>query len=170
MSYTDLYLLGATDPVGSSGEEDIVAVGARSFTGSTIDGDPEGSPGRDPLAGLNWPTFLTNDDAPAEPVEFGVQTAGVHNTTETLEVDVKVDVGADGVFADEDLQADYLVVKPPGAGGDVVVYDLSLADPFDNPVADYFADYPIYNTNLIGLVVDASRSACPTGRRRSRTR
>ena len=156
VSHGDLYLLGATDPVGSNGEEDIVAVGARSFTGSTIDGAPEGEPtGLDPLAGLDWLSFLTNDDTPAEPVEFVVQGAGVRNTTETLEIDVKVDVGADGVFADDALQADYLIVKPPGAGGNVVVYDLSLPDPFNNPVANYFADYSVYNTNLTGLVVDA---------------
>ena len=41
---SDLYQLGATDPVESHGEEDIVAVGARSFTGTTIDGDAEGLP------------------------------------------------------------------------------------------------------------------------------
>jgi hypothetical protein len=154
--FGDLYLLGATDPVGSTGEEDVVAIGARSFTGSTIDGDPEGLPtGNDALADFDWLTFLTNDDTPTEPVEFVVQGAGVRNTTETLEIDVKVDVGADGVFADDEMQADYLIVKPPGAGGTVVVYDLSLPDPFDNPVADYFADYSVYNTNLTGLVVDA---------------
>ncbi len=156
-SYGDLYLLGATDPVASTGEEDIVAIGARSFTGATIDGDPEGLPtGTDALAGIDWVSFLTNDDEPTEPVEFVVQGAAVRNTTETLEIDIKVDVGADGVFADDDLQADFLIVKPPGAGGNVVVYDLSLADPFDNPVANYFADYSVYNTNLTGLVVDAS--------------
>jgi minor extracellular serine protease Vpr len=156
-SFGDLYLLGATDPVGSTGEEDVVAIGARSFTGSTIDGTPEGLPaGTDALAALDWVTFLTNEDAPAEPVEFVVQGAGVRNTTETLEIDIKVDVGADGVFADDNLQADFLIVKPPGAGGNVVVYDLSLGDPFNNPVANYFADYSVYNTNLTGLAVDAS--------------
>jgi subtilisin family serine protease len=156
VSHADLYLLGATDPVASTGEEDIVAIGARSFTGDTIDGDPVGIPtGEDPLAGINWPSFLTNEDEPTEPVEFVVQGAGVRNTTETLEIDVKVDVGADGDFADDDLQADFLIVKPPGGGGNVVVYDLSVPDPFDNPVADYFADYSVYNTNLTGLAVDA---------------
>ena len=44
ISYADLYHLGTTDPAESHGEEDIVAVGARSFTGATIDGDPEGLP------------------------------------------------------------------------------------------------------------------------------
>ncbi|HEU4526826.1 MAG TPA: S8 family serine peptidase [Actinomycetota bacterium] len=156
VSFADLYLLGTTDPVGSTGEEDIVAVGARSFTGDTIDGVAEGLPtGQDALVGLSWLEFLTNDDEPTEPVEFVVQGAGVRNTTETLEIDIRVDVGADGVFADEDLQADVLIVKPPGPGGFVVVYDLSVADPFENPVAVYFADYSVYNTNVTGLAVDA---------------
>jgi len=155
-SHGDLYLLGATDPVNSTGEEDVVAIGARSFTGSTIDGVPEGLPtGVEPHFGLTWQQFLTNADEPTEPIEFVVQGAGVRNTTETLEIDVKVDVGADGVFADPAIQADFLVVKPPGPGGNVVVYDLSLPDPFNNPVADYFADYSVYNTNLTGLPVDA---------------
>jgi minor extracellular serine protease Vpr len=155
-SHADLYLLGATDPVNSNGEEDIVAVGARSFTGSTIDGTPEGLPaGTDSLGGLTWLEFLTDVDTPTEPIEFVVQGAANRNTAETEEIDVKVDVGADGVFADPDLQADFLVVKTPGPGDVVLVYDLSQPNPFDTPVADYFHDYSIYNTNLTGLVVDA---------------
>ncbi len=157
-SYADLYQLGTTDPVESTGEEDIVAVGTRSFTGNTIDGTAVGLPtGVDPLTGsLSWVDFLTNADAPSEPVEFVVQGAGVRNTTETLEIDILVDAGADGVFADNTLRADYLIVKPPGSGGNVCVYDLSLADPFASCSADYFADYSVYNTNLTGLAVDAS--------------
>jgi subtilisin family serine protease len=164
-SHADLYLLGATEAANSHGEEDLVAVGARSFTGSTIDGTAEGLPtGTDPLSdalnapdpGFTWIQFLTNADEPTEPVEFGVQTWGVHNTTETLEVDVFVDAGADGVFADEELQADYLIAKLPGPGGEVCVFDLSLADPFEDCTALYFADYSNYNSNLVGLVVDAS--------------
>ena len=157
VDWADMYLLGGTDGVESTGEEDLVAAGARSFTGGTIDGTAEGLPdATDPLADLTWVEFLTNGNEPTEPVEFGVQTAGVHNTTETLEVDVKVDAGADGVFADQDLQADYLVVKQTGAGGIVCVYDLSLADPFDECAEDYFADYSNYNANVVGLGVDAS--------------
>jgi hypothetical protein len=34
--YGDLYLLGATDDQESFGEEDLVAVGARSFTGPDV--------------------------------------------------------------------------------------------------------------------------------------
>ena len=156
VDYADLYLLGATDSVNSTGEEDIVAVGARSFTGTKINGIADGQPnGLDPLAGITWRSFLTQGDYPKEPVEIGVQTAGVHNTTETLEVDVKIDAGADGEFADTDLQADYLVVKTPDAGGNVCVYDLSMADPFASCAALYFADYTNYNGDLVGLVVDA---------------
>jgi hypothetical protein len=155
--YGDLYLLGDTDNVESVGEEDIVAIGARSFTGSLIsDGTPEGVPtGTDPLVGLTWQQFLSNGDEPTQPVEFGVQTAGVHNTTETLEVDVKIDAGADGVFADEGLMADFLVVKLPEAGGTVCVFDLSLPSPFDDCTHTYFPDYNNYNGNGIGVVVDA---------------
>jgi subtilisin family serine protease len=156
VNHADLYLLGATDPVNDTGEEDIVAVGARSFTGSTIDGTAEGVPtGTDPLADLSWQDFLTNDNTPAEPIEFGVQAAAVHNTTETLEIDIKVDAGADGVFADPDMRADYLIVKQTGVGGIVCVNDLSLADPFASCAEDYFADYSNYNANVVGLAVDA---------------
>jgi hypothetical protein len=156
-SYADLYLLGGTEAANSHGEEDIVAVGARSFTGGTIDGTAEGVPtGTDELVGLTWLEFLTNADEPTEPVEFGVQSWGVRNTTETLEVDVLVDAGADGVFADEDLQADFMIAKLPGPGGEVCVFDLSLADPFADCTALYFADYSNYNSNVVGLVVDAS--------------
>jgi subtilisin family serine protease len=154
--YGDLYLLGATDGVESTGEEDLLAVGARSFTGSLIDGQAEGVPtGTEPLAGLTWQEFLTNDDEPTEPVEFGVHLADVFNITETLEVDVLVDAGADGVFADEDLQADYLIVKLAAPGGQVCVFDLSAADPFAECSALYFADYNNYNSSVTGLVVDA---------------
>jgi hypothetical protein len=156
VDWADLYLLGGTDNVESTGEEDLVAVGARSFTGGKIDGTAGNLPDTtDPLVGLTWVEFLTNDNEPTEPVEFGVQTAAVHNTTETLEVDVKIDAGADGVFADDDLQADYLVVKQTGFGGIVCVYDLSLADPFAECTEDYFADYSNYNANVVGLGVDA---------------
>jgi subtilisin family serine protease len=157
--YADLYLLGATDPVNSTDEEDITGIGARSFTGNDVeDGNAEGVPtGTDPAGGLTWQEFLTDIDSPDDPVEFGVQTAAVHNTTETLEVDVLVDAGADGVFAgaDEGIDADFLIVKQPASLGEVCVYDLSLPDALDSCAATYFPDYSNYNGNLIGLVVDA---------------
>jgi subtilisin family serine protease len=164
ISYADLYQLGTTDPAAGKNEADIVAVGARSFTGATIDGTAEDLPtGMDPLSvilndpdpGLTWLEFLTSDDEPTEPVEIGVQTWGVHNVTETLEVDVFIDAGADGVFEDDDLQADYLAVKLAAPGGEVCLFDLSLADPFDECAALYFPDYTNYNGNLVGVVLDA---------------
>lgn len=154
--YADLYLLGAEDERQHRGEEDIAAVGARSFTGSSIDGEPEGvPPGNDALVGLDWQSFLTNADFPDEPVEFVVKSFREHATTESLEVDVLVDAGADGVFADPGLRADYMVVKLPGAGGNVCVFDLSAPSPFDECIGLYFADYSNYNSSLVGLVVDA---------------
>jgi subtilisin family serine protease len=161
-SYADLYHLGAVDGDNSKGEEDVVAFGARSFTGGDVeDGVAEGVPeGTDPFAEIGWLDFLANPEPPTEPVEFGVQTFGVHNVTETLEVDVLVDTGADGVYAgdDEDIPADYLVVKlaaPDSTSGDVCVFDLSLAEPFEACTATYFADYSNYNSNLVGLPVSA---------------
>jgi minor extracellular serine protease Vpr len=155
-SYADLYVLGTADPVASTGEEDIVAVGARSFTGATIDGVAQGEPaGTDALVGLTWSEFISNANVPAEPVEFVVEGAGIRNTAETHEVDVKIDAGADGVFADSSLQADFLIVKAAGSNS-VCVFDLSLASPFDSCAALYSADYAYYNTDLSGLPVDAA--------------
>ena len=155
----DLYQLGGDDTLESHGEEDLVAVGARSFTGTAPrDGVAEGVPhGIDAFAGIGWQDFLADPDPPGDPVEFGVQTAGVHNTTETLEVDVLVDTGADGVYAgdDEGIPADYLVVKQAAPGGEVCVFDLSQPDALDDCTATYFADYSNYNSNVLGLVVDA---------------
>lgn len=162
ISYADLYLLGAADDTSAFltkdlAEADVLATGARSFTGSTIDGVAEGVPtGTDALAGITWQQFLTFTDEPTEPVEIGVQFAGVHNITETLEVDVLIDAGADGVFADPGLQADYMVVKQTSRGGAVCVFDLSQADPFDHCTHTYFPDYTNYNGNILGIVVDAS--------------
>ena len=156
VDHADAYELGAEDDVESFGEEDITHVGARSFAGSSIDGVAEGLPeGVDSLVGLDWATFLENADRPVEPIEFGVRTQGIHNTTATLEVDVKIDVGADGVFADPELGADFLAVKTPG-GGETCLFDLSLADPFAACAASYFPDYTNFNTNVIGVVVDAA--------------
>jgi len=160
VSEADLYLLGATDDYESGGEEDLVAVGARSFTGSDLSDDSaEGVPGgNDAFGGISWLDFLADPDAPAEPVEFGVQTSGIHNTTETLEVDVLVDAGADGVYAgdDEDIPADYLLVKQAAPGGEVCVFDLSQPDALDDCAETYFADYSNYNSNVIGLPVSAA--------------
>jgi minor extracellular serine protease Vpr len=155
--YADLYQLGATSDTSTGNEEDLAAVGARSFTGSSIDGVGEGLPtGTDEFAGITWTQFLDAGTEPTEPIEFGVQSYVQHDTTETYEVDVKIDSGADGVFADPGLQADYLLVKLAEQGGTTCLYDLSLPDPYDSCVAEYFADYSNYNTRVVGLVVNAS--------------
>ena len=151
----DMYLLGTRSPRGSGSEADIAAVGARSFTGATIDGAPAGIPsGTDPYAGLTWQEFLTQDDEPTEPVEFGVWTYGIHNTTESEEIDVVVDVGADGKFADKQVGGDVMVVKLPGPSGTVCVFDLPST--FDTCDATYFQDYSNYNSSVTGLAVDAT--------------
>ncbi|MEA2499256.1 MAG: hypothetical protein QOH26_1661, partial [Actinomycetota bacterium] len=158
VSHADNYVLGDTDENGLArqfGEADITHIGARSFTGDDpSDGTAEElPPGTDELAELTWTEFL--EDSPlTEPIEFGVRTAGVHNTTETLEIDVKIDVGADGNFADDGIGADFLAVKIPGTGK-TCLYDLSDQDPFAACAAEWFPDYSNYNTNVNGIVVDA---------------
>ncbi len=154
--YADMYLLGAEDPGRSAGAEgDLVAVGARSFTGASVDGQPEGiPPGAEPLVGLDWLTFLTNADTPTEPIEFAAVGADVHNITETTEVDVLVDVGADGDFADEEIGADALIVKQfEGGTGGVCVF--LLPSDFSECDALYFQDYSNYNASVWGIPVDA---------------
>ncbi len=159
VSQADLYNLGYEDDELTRNEADIVAVGARSFTGPSVeDATAEGVPGgSDAFAGIGFLDFIADPDPPSEPIEFGVQASRIHNTTETLQVDVLVDVGADGVFAgdDEGLQGDYLISKPAAAGGEVCVFDLSQPDALDDCAETYFADYSNYNSNLTGLVVSA---------------
>ncbi len=154
-TYADLYVLGTRDRKGPGTEGDIAAVGARSFTGASIDGVAEGVPtGTDALAGITWQEFLTFDDEPTEPVEFGVVTHGVRNTTETQEIDVVIDVGADGVIADPLIGGDALLVKLPfGNFGAVCLFLLPSA--FDACDALYFPDYSNYNSQITGLPVDA---------------
>jgi subtilisin family serine protease len=159
--FADVYLLGAEDPVGDEGatlEGDLVAVGARTFVGATVNGRGRGVPGgTEPLVGLPWPVFLTNaSDPPTEIIEFGVVGADVHNITETTQVEVFVDVGADGVFADDQLRADFVIRKGmDGHTGGVCVDDLSTdADECGSDA--YFQDYSNYNASIWGLPVDAS--------------
>lgn len=156
-SFADLYLLGATDPVGSKLEDDIVAIGARSFSGPAVDGVPVGVPnGAEGLLGLTWLDFLTLTDTPAEPVEFVVQTAGIHSISDMVETDVVIDVGADGVFADDGIGGDALLVKLPGSGsaGDTCLF--LLPSDFSACDAEYFADYSVYNSALNGVAADAA--------------
>ncbi|MEA2460359.1 MAG: hypothetical protein QOH90_536 [Actinomycetota bacterium] len=157
-SHADNYIWGADDEVGLArqfAEADITHIGARSFTGDDPnDGDAAGLPGgTDELQGLKWTEFLEDSDL-NEPIEFGVSTAGVHNTTETLEIDVLIDVGADGNFANDAIGADFLAVKVPG-NGKTCLYDLSEQDPFAACAAEWFPDYSNYNSAVNGVVVDA---------------
>ena len=96
----------------------------------------EGVPtGTDEFAGITWQRFLADPDGPRSRSSSGSSHGGVHNTTETLEVDVLVDAGADGVYADEEMQADYLLVKQAAPGGEVCVFDLSAPNPLDDCTA-----------------------------------
>ncbi len=155
LKYADLYLLGDEDPAGSGAEGDIVAIGARSFVGVSVEGDAAGlPPGTDAFAGVTWTQFLTQIDEPTEPIEFVVVGASPHNITETTEVDVLIDVGADGVFADPSLGGDVLVVKfPEGGTGTVCVFN--LPSDFSACDATYFQDYSNYNASVWGIAVDA---------------
>lgn len=154
-SFADTYLLGAQDELGSRGEEDVTDIGARSFVGPSIDGTARGlPPDSDPLFDLPWTQFLAQADEPKEPIEFAVRTSGIHSTSQSMEVDVLIDAGADGVFADPQLRADYVLSSLPG--NVVCLFDLSTPVPFSKCAAEYFQDYRTFNTNLIGLPVDVS--------------
>jgi hypothetical protein len=119
-------------------------------------------PGADALAGIDWLSFLTSADTPAEPIEFVVAGADPHNITETTEIDVLIDVGADGVFADSGLDADVLVVKlPEGGTGQVCVF--VLPSDFSACDATYFQDYSNYNASVWGIPVDVGVLGVTTG-------
>jgi minor extracellular serine protease Vpr len=161
--YADLYLLGAEDPTDDGSEGDLVAIGARSFVGAAVDGTAEGMPtGTDAFAEILWHEFLTQVDEPTEAIGFLAVGADTHNTTETTEIDVLVDLGADGNFADDAIGADVLVVKLfQGAGGTVCVFD--LPSDFSACDATYFQDYSNYNADIWGLVVDAGALGVTNG-------
>jgi subtilisin family serine protease len=156
VSFADLYELGAQESGGPIAEGNLVAVGARSFVGPNVDGVAEGVPtGTDPYAGITWQQFLTSASEPTEPVEFVAVGDALHNTTETTEVDVLVDVGADGVFADTHLHADVLIVKRfEGFTGTTCLF--TLPSDFSACDAEYFQDYSNYNASVWGIPVDAS--------------
>ena len=163
LGFADLYLLGDTDPADGGGESDLVAVGARTFTGAQIDGTPEGVPaGLDSLAGIDWLSFLTASDTPSEPIEFVAVAAGVHNITETTEIDVLVDIGADGNFADDTLGADAILVKfAEGGTGTMCLFN--LPSDFSACDTEYFQDYSNYNASVWGIPVDAGALGLTNG-------
>ena len=163
LGYADLYLLGAEDPVEDGGDGDLVAIGARTFTGAQIDGTPEGVPdGTDALAGIGWLDFLTSSDTPSEPIEFAVVGARNHNITETTEVDVLIDIGADGNFSDDTIGGDAVLVKFPEGGTGVTCLFLLPSD-FSACDAEYFQDYSNYNASIWGLPVDAGALGLTNG-------
>ncbi len=88
--------------------------------------------------------------------------ADTHNITETTEIDVLIDVGADGVFADSALDADVLVVKlADGGTGQVCVF--VLPSDFSACDATYFQDYSNYNASVWGIPVDVGVLGVTTG-------
>jgi subtilisin family serine protease len=153
----DAYLLGGKDGGGDIGvpEADVSHFGVRSYTGRRIGDGPRGLPSEtDAHSGATWKQFLTANDELREPIEFLVRTRRSHQTTETLEISVAIDVGADGEFESSVYKADYLAVKLPFRDG-TCVYDMSLERPFRTCKQSYLSDYSRYNSNLTGIVVNA---------------
>ena len=164
LNYADLYLLGATSPEDIGGEADIAAIGARTFVGAQVDGVAEGLPeGTDPLAGLTFLEFVTQVDEPTELIEFVVQSHDPHNNSDTQEVDVLIDVGADGNFSDDTIGADAMLILLPGTGSGGTVCLFDLPSTFEACDATYFAHYSIYNSDLVGLPVDAGALGLTNG-------
>ncbi|MGH2754321.1 MAG: hypothetical protein ACRDLB_07785, partial [Actinomycetota bacterium] len=151
VDHADIYLLDEEDGAETGGEEDITHAGVRSFAGPTVGDDPVGVPtGTDPAGEIDWLSFLTNVNTPAEPIEFAIRAAAVHTTTEAYEANVVIDVGNDGDFADDELNGDFLAVKT--RTGETCLVDLSAPD---ECAALYFPDYSNFNSNLSGIVIDA---------------
>lgn len=143
--------LGALDESESGHEADISHVAARSFAGDAIDGVASGWPGGfDPLRGLTWEQYLARSAALREPLEFLFRTHSPRSTNETIQAVVYIDVGNDGVYADEELEADFALRLMSDSS---CLVDLAVSA--TRCAATYGVDYPRYDTNLLGLVVDA---------------
>ncbi len=155
--YADLYQVATTDLVGDNtfGEADIVAVGARSFVGTTIGDGPEGLPSEEDLySGLTWRTFVKGQDNLREPLEFVAITERSNETIESATVRFYLDVGADGNYVDEELQADFMVTKDVG---DIATWCLAdLEEGQRDCSVVYAGDYAPYLTHALGVVVDAT--------------
>jgi hypothetical protein len=65
-----------------------------------------------------------------------------------------VDIGADGVFADDALGADAILVKF-AEGGTGITCLFNLPSDFSTCDAEYFQDYSNYNAGIWGIPVDA---------------
>lgn len=150
-SAADVYSLGVSDPSGdvAAGEADITHVGVRSFAGSSLGDGPEGLPTSVDASGQEWLESLTSQGF-EEPIEFVVRTAAPHDTIETLDITISVDLGADGIFADGS-GADRTIEKPVlQASG--CVRDLSGAG---DCLGSFGLDYDRFDSGLIGIVVDS---------------
>ena len=154
-TFADLYQLGAREGAERGDEGDITHVGARSFTGGELGDGPSGLPdGTDPLSGGTWRGSVSEGRSTIEePVEFVIRTAAPHSTARTTGIDVSIDAGDDGVFADERRRADFIAHKT--RTGRTCLFDLSRLRPFRRCAGRYGLDYPDYNSALTGVVIDA---------------
>lgn len=150
----DLYVFGDDDPSGDVplAEADVELLGARSFTGTSLGDGPTGLPqDTDPFRGDDW---LSAIGAPSieEPVEVVIATSGIHETLETLRVRILIDAGADGVFADPALGADYVVEKRSLSQSGCVRTAPLTSNSCDGDVG---VDGDIFDSDLVALVFDA---------------
>ena len=98
----DAYLFGGKDAGRdvSVPEADVSHFGVRSFTGKKIGDGPRGPPrGASTAQRVDLEAVPHRQRRPDGAVEFLVRTRTAHETTETMEINVAIDVGADGVFA-----------------------------------------------------------------------
>jgi hypothetical protein len=150
-AHVDVFTLGAPDARESGGEEDISHIAARSFAGSVLDGEPSELPENvDPFGGLTWLEFLSDADVASEPVEFLVRTHEPRDTSETITATVYIDAGNDGVYENDVLEADFKLSLTADGGSCLV--DLGSGR---ECISSLYADYPYYDTNLMGLVAEA---------------
>jgi hypothetical protein len=152
-SAADLFVLGATDPEGGEfGEEDAVALGARSFTGDSLGDGPVGLPSEpDELHDRQWIDALDKNAPIEEPIEFVVATAVPHETFRTMSIYIYIDRGADGIYSDDVSQSDGFLHKELGRF-DVCFVPDSQAGGCETVSRPSFHQY---DSNLIGVVVDA---------------
>ncbi|MFP5299488.1 MAG: hypothetical protein ACLGHL_10925, partial [Actinomycetota bacterium] len=145
-----------SDPsdAGLPGEVDVVALGARSFAGAELGDGPVGEPaGVDPLEGTSWVGYVEGQDTVEEPLELVVATREREATTEARSVRFFIDAGADGVFADEELQADYLYEKVLEQSGWCAV---DLTAPELGCIYRHHGSSAPYLSAITSVVLDAS--------------
>ena len=119
ISYADLYLLGATDPAEAAARRTSSRSARGRSPGRRSTGPPRACPpGQTSSPGSTWQEFLTNADEPTEPVEFVVQACGRPQHHRDARGRRRWSTRAPTACSPTpDLQADYLVVKPPARAG-----------------------------------------------------